>query len=281
MTGWEKALPLDREALVRLVRREEWNQLHFSSVLREKKGFRLVHDGMVYLLRDRGRKPLRGGIYISRGGAFHCCFEPSDLRQEDLDRLERIMIERSLFSLIGRKDRIELAEKLYGARDSYVIDYDMMIRDELSDWEPLPTGMTIRRAGRDDLEALYPLEEAYQIEEVIRDPDSLNRRYLKKRFHRQLGELHIWAVYRGDTPIAKGGTNAEGFAYCQIGGIYTIPRERGQGVGRHLMNHIGRELKKENRGTSLFVRKDNFAARKLYENCGYQNKGDFRIVYPD
>ena len=280
MTGWEKGQTSDREALIRLLRHEEWNQLHFSSSLRDKRGFRLVQDGMVYLLRGASRKQLRGGIYISRGGALHCCFEPADLRREDLDRLERLITERSLFSMIGRRDRIELVSDLYGARENYIVDYDLMIKDRPSENEEPSSLYTVRRVGRDDLEELYPLEEAYQKEEVLRDPENLNTHYLKKRFHRQLSQFHIWAVYKGGRPIAKGGTNAEGFSYGQIGGVYTLPDERGRGIGRLLMNHISRELYEQGLKTSLFVRKDNPAALKLYKNCEYETRGDFRIVYP-
>jgi uncharacterized protein len=281
MTGWIKGQPGDRESLITLLRRDEWNHLHFSSALKEVKGFRLINDGMVYLIRDRLDSPVGGALYLSRGGALHCCFEPSQLRQNDLDYMERLLAERSFFSFIGREDRINLIEELYGVCDSRAVAYDLMVKERPI---PLPSpteGYEIRRANKDDFKDLYPLEEAYQVEEVLKGRDRLNEKFLKKRFLRQLGSQLIWAVYKQGVPVAKGGTNAVGFSYCQIGGVYTLPKERNRGIARLLMNHISEEIYREGWGTSLFVRKDNSAARTLYKNCGYLPKGNFRIVYPE
>ncbi|MDC7223441.1 MAG: GNAT family N-acetyltransferase [Spirochaetales bacterium] len=282
MSFWSKGQAGDREGLLKLLLREEWSQLHFSSALREKKGFRLVEDGTVYLLKNREGKNIKGALHIARGGALHCCFEPAELKKDELDELGQILRERSFFSFIGRTDRIKLIEELYGACDVDDVDYDLLAKAK-----PLPSltppslrGYEIRPVGKDNLKELFPLEEAYQKEEVVRDPSTLNLFYLKRRFMQQLGQNHIWAVYKEGRPVAKGGTNAEGFRYCQIGGVYTIPEERGRGIGRYLMNRISEDLYRQGWGTSLFVRKKNPAALALYKHCGYQKKGDFRIVYP-
>ncbi|MDC7220555.1 MAG: GNAT family N-acetyltransferase [Spirochaetales bacterium] len=281
MKGWIKGQVSDREGLIKLLSREEWNQLHFSSSLYEKRTFRLVHNGSVYILKDRHPKQLKGAFYITRGGALHSCFEPSDLRREDLDYLEKHLQELNIFSFIGRSDRVKLIEELYHSCDCYGIDYDLMVKEISAAEARLGSGYTLRRVGLEDLELLYPLEEAYQREEVLRDPSRLDRRFLKRKFQSQLESQFIWAVFKGGRPVAKGGTNAIGFRYCQLGGVYTIPSERGRGLGRAIINRIGEELAKEKWGTSLFVRKDNRAALKLYQNCGYERKGDFRIVYPE
>ena len=204
MNGWTRGQIGDRESLVGLLKRGEWNQMHFSQVLRESHGLRLTQNGAVYLARD-GKNGARAALYISRGGALHCCFEPEELRKEDTRIFSRILSERNLFSLIGRKDRIALIEEIYNPAASFSVDYDLMVRQAESDRfdrDDLGTDYLIRRAGREDFADLYPLEEAYQKEEVLRNPEALNARFLKKNFMKTLETSYVWpfTVREGPSP---------------------------------------------------------------------------------
>jgi ribosomal protein S18 acetylase RimI-like enzyme len=278
---WNKALPMDREKLISLVKKNEWEQLHFSSALQERARFKLTGKGTIYVLKS-SRKSIEGALFISSGGALHCCFEPENLTRNDIEQLKRLVIGRSFFSFIGRTDRIHLIEDLYGSPQSHEVDYYLY---ELSRSRVLPNpeirkGIYFRPADLSDFDELYFLEAAYQKEEVMRNPDQLNESYLRRKFYKQLGRDIIWIALTNGKIIAKGGTNALGFEYAQLGGVYTVPEERNKGIGAQLIHHLALDLKSRGWGTALFVREDNPAAIALYEKSGYSRKGSFRIVYP-
>ena len=89
--------------------------------------------------------------------------------------------------------------------------------------------MTLRRPTPADAGALLPLQHAYEKEEVLLDPalfnDALSMRSLLQSLRE---EVHV-VLEREGRPLAKAATNARGFTVDQIGGVYTVPTDRGKG----------------------------------------------------
>jgi predicted GNAT family acetyltransferase len=85
-------------------------------------------------------------------------------------------------------------------------------------------------------------------------------------------ELDGWTV-------AKANTSAVSFTRYQIGGVYVHPAYRGRGIARRLCAELARELVAEGRGLTLFVKKQNTAARAAYHRVGFTVQGDYRISY--
>ncbi|MDR3193469.1 MAG: GNAT family N-acetyltransferase, partial [Treponema sp.] len=65
----------------------------------------------------------------------------------------------------------------------------------------------------------------------------------------------------------------------QIGGVYVHPAYRGRGIARRLCAELARELLAEGKGLSLFVKKQNPAARSVYRDIGFKTQADYRISY--
>ena len=79
--------------------------------------------------------------------------------------------------------------------------------------------------------------------------------------------------------MAKAGTNALTECWAQIGGVYTRPENRGQGLQKRLMAFLLARLSDQGRGACLFVKKSNASAGGLYRSLGFEERGDFTIVY--
>jgi hypothetical protein len=86
----------------------------------------------------------------------------------------------------------------------------------------------------------------------------------------------VFAQLPGRGPIAKAATNARGLVFDQIGGVFTLPRYRGLGVGRAVVEFLLSGLSKP---TSLFVKQHNQAAIRMYARLGYVVEDPFTISY--
>jgi predicted GNAT family acetyltransferase len=79
--------------------------------------------------------------------------------------------------------------------------------------------------------------------------------------------------------VGKINTNAASFARVQIGGVYVLPEYRGLGIGRRMTSVFAAELQAQGWGVTLFVKKSNPAAQKIYRRIGFDDAGDYRISY--
>jgi len=79
--------------------------------------------------------------------------------------------------------------------------------------------------------------------------------------------------------IGKINTNAATFARYQVGGVYVLPEYRGRGIARRMAVEFITSLTAQGRGISLFVKKSNPAARRVYQRIGFEILGDYRINY--
>jgi hypothetical protein len=137
----------------------------------------------------------------------------------------------------------------------------------------------IRRAEPEDFNALLPLQEAYEKEEVLLPGRRLNARIVEHNLRTALQEQLILIGENTAGPIAKVATNARGLDFDQVGGVFTLPRYRSRGVGRFLMQHLIREVGRQGRATTLFVKKHNKPALAMYAALDYQTAEDFSIIY--
>ncbi len=140
--------------------------------------------------------------------------------------------------------------------------------------------LAVRRAGPGDLEALYPLQEAYEREEVLTAIHRFDPAGCRAALARSLEDQVLFAgeLGRGGL-VAKAGTNARSFLLDQIGGVYVAPQCRGRGYGRAVMEGLLAELAAAGRGAVLFVKPRNAAAMGLYADLGFGEIGDYRADY--
>ncbi|MBN1241634.1 MAG: GNAT family N-acetyltransferase [Spirochaetales bacterium] len=145
--------------------------------------------------------------------------------------------------------------------------------------EPAPDGVRVRRAGPADLEALLPLQAAYEREEVLTSMHVFDARVSEAGLVRSLAEQRVWLAEHEGRPVAKAQTNARGLRMEQAGGIYVEPALRGRGVGRALVAALLADIGSAGRGATLFVKRGNAVARALYRGLGMEETGPFRIDY--
>jgi hypothetical protein len=204
--------------------------------------------------------------------------------------LSRILARRRVSSLQGLAPAVAAAERaMERPRNPFrpatvvdPIDYTLMRLE--ADPPPAalaagPSGLEIRRAYEADAELLFPLQAAYEMEEVVPAGGTFNPAAARLAFQRALRErLILYAVMDGRA-VGKAGTNASAYTYDQIGGVYVDPAYRGRGIATRLVAELAAELRAKERKVVLFVKKRNEAAIRAYGRAGLTRGEDYRITY--
>ena len=162
------------------------------------------------------------------------------------------------------------------------VDFRLMALDseaELSALKALPPGLALRRPRIADIEELLPLQAAYEREEVLPSGALLNERSsLVNLKHIVSEEIALIAELNGRI-VGKINTNAQGYARCQIGGVYVLPAARRKGIARAMITAFSRLLFSRGFALTLFVRRKNEAAIQAYGQCGFKSIADYSILY--
>lgn len=265
------------------------------------------------LLRDEGPAarlhlptPIRGGVWIADdasriAGAVLChpsgvAFpalpdspEDDGLLGGEMIRLSssRIWRAASVTGIAADVDRFEAAARL---EPIVKVGYILMSLPALSVASSLAKvrysrsvpsrgDFTVRRASAADMDALVPLQEAYEREEVLTPIHEFNAVASRAALARSLELQRVYVALEKGRVVAKAGTNARGFGVDQIGGVFTLPEKRGRGAAFALMAALLTEIGAEGRGVALFVKPGNAPAIALYRRLGFASIGDFRADY--
>jgi ribosomal protein S18 acetylase RimI-like enzyme len=189
----------------------------------------------------------------------------------------------SVHSIQGlRKDvaPLEALAAASGVRAAEGIDYDLMTLDrEPSGLDRGPPEILLRRPGFEDTEDLYRLQSAYEQEEVLPRGAVFSPLSCRNSLKHILNREHILVAELGGRMVGKINTSAASFARYQIGGVYVEPDYRGMGIACRMAAVFARDLIREGRRLSLFVKKRNAAARAVYRRIGFEAVDDYRICY--
>ncbi len=274
--SWRAAAKKDTPAILRFLLRVEALCVPFTSRIRAgARGCEIFFDV------DEG-----GGVtdcvLFTVGGLLLPVFSVPPAHRGELARLLS-RLRPAVHSIMGVSRSVEEAEALVPLQSTRRIEYFLMALEKENArrlWTP-PAGpdMRVRRAGPADAGALFPLQEAYEKEEVLIDPAHFNAGQCMKSLALSLREEILYVLERDDRPVAKAGTNARGFGVDQIGGVYTAPADRGKGFARIVMVALLREVFREKSGACLFVKKKNRPAIQLYNGLGFQPLDEYAISY--
>jgi ribosomal protein S18 acetylase RimI-like enzyme len=169
-----------------------------------------------------------------------------------------------------------------GRRSGSRIDYETMYTDR-EPWAGVlpkgPPGLILRPPDTADIEALFPLQAAYEQEEVLPPDTAFSPASCRLTLERIIRREYVLAACLDGRIVGKVNTNAESFTRWQIGGVYVQADCRGRGIAALMIAALVRELVARGKGVSLFVKKRNAAARSVYRRIGFVNAGDYRIVY--
>ena len=189
-----------------------------------------------------------------------------------------------LHSLQGRKEHVLVMEKALEEMGLYASekkDYDVMCIDRppVSCNSAAPVNLVIRKPVPQDMDALAALHAAYEQEEVLPAASEFRPATSRQNIERIFAEEQMLVAGLDGCLIGKINTNAVGFTRYQIGGVYVHPDYRGMGIAGRMTYEFVVSLAAQGRGVSLFVKKSNIAARKVYLRIGFEITGDYRIDY--
>ena len=182
--------------------------------------------------------------------------------REDAERLEVLMEEQG-YSAVER------------------IEYELMNLDSKASsvtWAG-PSGLILRPPLPKEEDALFALQSAYEKEEVLPANANLDPAVVRLNIQNILKKEQVLVAELDGQIVGKINTSAESFTRYQIGGVYVRPDCRNLGIGSKMTAAFAEGLLAQGKGLSLFVKKRNLAACKVYRKIGFNVTADYRITY--
>ncbi|TVQ96159.1 MAG: GNAT family N-acetyltransferase [Spirochaetaceae bacterium] len=281
-TRWRTVRPRQLPQLLDILRPREWGCVTFTS--------RLHRNGAPTLPRLSGARILgvwddsasmRGAVMATRGGMIVPCIESRLLAAGgDAQALEGFLTRGTISMVMGVQWQVDGLCDLIRRKPTHTVRYHLMTIDPKSKAaDHSPPSLQIRPAVPADLLALLPLQCAYEEEEVLLPGRTINRTVAARNLAHRLQTQRVFVALDGETPVAMAGTNARGFDFDQVGGVYTVPAHRNRGISRHLMRVLMEQANTDCKQLCLFVKPQNGAACTLYRNLGFTVRDWFSITY--
>ena len=130
-----------------------------------------------------------------------------------------------------------------------------------------------------DIELLLPLQKMYMAKEVAPSGKLVTDLEAAAQLKSILKDQLCFALWTDGEIVAKANTNAIGFNYVQLGGVYTHPLFRKNYYAWNLVYTICTRVLKSGRKISLFVKEKNNPAHELYQRIGFVQGGKYEIAY--
>lgn len=284
--AWQLADCTDLHDLVEFLSTNEWGHVGFSARLNIEDRPKFPEQSTIKIHINRSSEPrpkIKESILTTGGGLVVPVLSGrSPTRHGDIASLLSYT-SRQLHSVMGLRRDVEIIEASLAKKPFRFIDYHLMTRNCAFSRSPRSLNnqkkLKICRAYPRHIAELFPLQAAYEKEEVLLNPHEFNTGISHKFFQQNLRKEKIMFARLKHKVVAKAGTNALGFRYAQLGGVYTLHEFRNKGIGTILINSLINYLGESYKGASLFAKKDNPAALRLYEKTGFEVREEFRISY--
>lgn len=215
-------------------------------------------------------------VLLANGILFHLC-ELKDSPQIRYS-LQTWLTGKTVRCIIGEASFSQVLQACLPA-PLRVVDYELMTVCTARQANPVSQGIHIRLCDEKDAQSLLDLQEGYEREEVIPPGEAYHRTACLAALSLTLSRQIVLAAFSSSVAIAKAGTNARGFNWDQIGGVYTDPKWRRKGLSEALIRGLVCDRLHAGRKVALFVKPENHAARSLYTKIGFSPVSPFRIVY--
>ena len=246
--------------------RESRGHVWYLSDENEKVNALLLHSRRTLLPVFRGKRRIPHPRFLRRFLGVVPIHAVQGLR-EDTELLEPLMIEQ-------------------GYNASQLIDYDLMSLDSSPDGlfpvqelKPELPGLILRLPQPEDEDSLFALQSAYEQEEVLPKNSTFNPAACRLNLRQILSREYMLVAELDGGLVGKINTSAESFTLRQVGGVYVRPEYRRLGIGSKMAWVFARNLLTQSKGLTLFVKKRNIAACKVYRKIGYNFLADYRIIY--
>ena len=258
-------------------------RLNEKSCVQLCAGIRKNENG-IYVLTDEKNGEIWGVISTDHS-IYHCL---PKLKGPDPE------FEICFYSLIGEKINSDVGDKTgtevivnllkkKGLKDIYTNEYFLMTKEDDSALPPpaslLSMGEEIICCNRTHADDLYDLQFHYLKEEVILPGKKTSDLYVRSNVKSILKNQKVFVIESDGKFVSKVNTNAIGWDWVQIGGVYTDPLYRRNGYSLCLLSALCRRINKQGRKCVLFVKKKNAPALKLYEKLDFKKSGEFQITY--
>ncbi|MCL2265351.1 MAG: GNAT family N-acetyltransferase [Treponema sp.] len=203
--------------------------------------------------------------------------------------------EKKIHAIQGLKNEVlifEDAVKKFGWMPADIIDYNLMSIDRQKadvaekiayNKEILIDGknfnLVLKAPRLSELDAIAPMQAAYEQEEVIPKGSVFNPAASRLNIANIIAKGRILAAQINGRFIGKINVSSVSFTKFLVGGVYVHPDFRGRGIARLMASAFIGSLLKEGKGVTLFVKKSNTAACRLYSSLGFTTQNDYRITY--
>lgn len=182
--------------------------------------------------------------------------------------------------LANDMDLLEDALKTKGIVPSSKHDYELRSFDYAKDFSvKSPPGLIIRRARESDTGKLFPLQAGYEKEEVLPKGSEFNPALCRKILESLIADNLVLTAELEGKLAGKININAQSYNRLQIGGVYVLPEYRSRGIARAMTAALIREFSSQKNRFTLFVKKTNTPACKVYDSLGFEKIADYRISY--
>ncbi|MCL2720398.1 MAG: GNAT family N-acetyltransferase [Treponema sp.] len=280
--NWKKMKNGDIPAVEKILRNAEKDYVSACG----KYLMRNVSNDPVWLLCDK-KENIYALIINSRSTLIPVLKGINELAS--LKFLKGFLRIKKIHSVQGLKEEVIVLEntlKQIGWKTSETIDYDLMSLDKKPDNKikisnANPLNLILRVPKMTDLDALSPLQAAYEKEEVLPKGSVFSPAASRVNIANIVAGGKILAALYNGKLVGKINVSAVSFTRYLVGGVYVHPDFRGMGIARKMAYEFINELinEREGRGVTLFVKKNNIAAKKLYTGLGFITHGDYRIAY--
>jgi hypothetical protein len=280
------------EAVLRWKKMKEKDVPQIENVLRDRE-----NDCVTACGRFLEREVLRENVWILRAGKEDIAGLLINSRSTlipvlcglkeipDPDFLKSFFRIKKIHSVQGIRDEVYIFENALEKMGKTIVDifdYDLMTLDNLpliKDKAPSQMNLVLRIPQLVDLDGIAPLQAAYEQEEVLPKGSVFSPAASRINIANIIKKRQILAAELNGKLIGKINVSSVSFTRFLIGGVYVHPDFRGMGIARRMAAEFTSSLISQGKGITLFVKKSNLAARRLYTGLGFSVRKDYRITY--
>jgi predicted GNAT family acetyltransferase len=209
------------------------------------------------------------------------------LREEkeipDARFLRNFLKKKKLHSVQGLTHEVQIMENVLekiGITVCDIYDYDLMSLDNLPSVKLSgPENLVLRVPQMLDLDAAAPLQAGYEMEEVLPKSAAFSPAASRINLSSIIAKGQILVAQINGKLVGKINVSSLSFTRYLVGGVYVHPDFRGMGIAKRMTERFTASLMSQGMGVTLFVKKNNVPARKIYADLGFKKTGDYRITY--
>jgi GNAT superfamily N-acetyltransferase len=124
-----------------------------------------------------------------------------------------------------------------------------------------------------------PHRIAYLEEEGL--PNDLSQEQLRELFLEKVKDRISWGYFENGNLVSMAELNAKAKDLGQVGGVYTTPNRRRQGLAKSVMHGLMRDARDLHkiRKLIIFTGETNLSARRLYESLNVNQVGYYALMF--